>query len=70
MNDYDRGAFRKLSFDKCARGYTLTGGYDIHRDIVGPVFAFDRIEDLAAWLVEQYAEVPSLDSPVTETGDA
>lgn len=50
----DRGAFSALEFRKCSRGFTLfaTPG----QGMIGDVYAFDRIEDVAGWLVEQYGE--------------
>ena len=56
MTAYDRGAFRSLTFERCARGFTI-GAYSINNDSRA-TFAFDHIEDLAAWLVEQYANPP------------
>lgn len=50
----DRGAFSTLTFNRCARGYTLSVARDFRGDMGGPHFAFDKIEDVAAWLVEQY----------------
>jgi hypothetical protein len=52
--EHDRGAFDILSFKRCARGFTLDAR-EMHRDWHA-TFAFDHIEDLAAWLVEQYAQ--------------
>lgn len=57
--EHDRGAFDRLRFARCVRGFTLTVDSFEDRYIVPPTFAFDRIEDLAAWLVGQYsANVP------------
>jgi hypothetical protein len=53
---FDRGAFNALSFCRCVRGFTLTVNEAASNYLVPPTFAFDRIEDLAAWLVEQYGE--------------
>lgn len=54
----DRGAYDSMTFNRCARGFTLsaTGGYD--RVSSGPHFAFDKVEDVAKWLVEQYGPAP------------
>lgn len=51
----DRGTFNTLTFNRCARGFTLsaTGDYRLG-DRQGPHFAFDKVEDLAKWLVQQY----------------
>lgn len=50
----DRGALSQLNFSRCERGFILTDGGQgmgfLHR-----IWAFDRIEDLAGWLVEQYS---------------
>lgn len=54
---FDRGAFRTLTFEHCVRGFTL-GAYQLERD-ARRTFAFDRIEDLAAWLVDQYSDQPT-----------
>lgn len=42
-----------LRFIRCRRGFLLD---TTHRDFggMGEMFAFDRIEDVGAWLVEQY----------------
>jgi hypothetical protein len=47
----DRGALADLNFAVCDRGFLLRAGSfgEFSR-----VFAFDRIEDLAEWMVEQY----------------
>lgn len=52
----DRGAFGQLTFTRAARGFTLHVS-DYGRQ-GGALFAFDRIEDVAAWLVEQYGPPP------------
>ena len=49
-NQPDRGAHRYLNFHKADRGFTLYTGASNH------TYAFDRIEDLAAWLVAEYGE--------------
>jgi hypothetical protein len=60
--EHDRGAFSQLTFTRCVRGFTLTV-YDMERDSRA-AFAFDRVEDLAAWLVEQYCDLPDDDGCV------
>lgn len=52
MCSFDRGAFAQLTFNRCVRGFTLVA-HSLDRD-ARYTLAFDRIEDLAAWLVEQY----------------
>lgn len=37
----------------CKRGYVAQAGYDAVNDLPGEMFAFDRIEDLAEWMVEK-----------------
>jgi hypothetical protein len=56
MTNYDREAFRSLLFERCARGFTLAA-HNINSD-TRVTFAFEHIEDLAAWLVEQYGDLP------------
>ena len=53
---YDRGAFKNLIFQRCDRGFLLRA--DFHTDTTNALFAFDRVEDVAAWLVEQYRDAP------------
>ncbi len=53
----DRGAHRELTFMRCERGFLLRV-VDLQR-IGGEIFAFDRIEDVGAWLVEQYRDPPA-----------
>jgi hypothetical protein len=53
---FDRGAFRELTFRKCERGFVLSR-YDASND-AKVMFAFDHIQDLADWLVEQYRDPP------------
>lgn len=50
--EYDRGAFDRLRFERCARGFVLFA--DAGPGLIGEMFAFDRVEDVGAWLVEQY----------------
>lgn len=54
--EHDRGAFSELRFQRCERGFILMA--QRHVGELGSMFAFDRIEDLAAWLVGQYREDP------------
>jgi hypothetical protein len=55
----DRGTYATLRFCLCARGYTLdvpnTDGYGRYPPVT---FAFDKIEDVAAWLVAEYGPPP------------
>lgn len=51
---HDRGAFNQLSFVRCERGFILTDSGS-EMGYLRRVWAFDRVEDLAGWLVEQYA---------------
>lgn len=53
----DRGAFSTMTFNRCARGFTLSAS-NTYDKMNGPHFAFDKIEDVAAWLVEQYGPPP------------
>ena len=53
----DRGAFNEITFMRCARGFMLRTCAP-QSGMVAQMFAFDRIEDLAAWLVEQYTSPP------------
>lgn len=53
---HDRGAFADLNFMKCARGFLLSASRG--PGLMGEMFAFDRIEDVGAWLVEQYSNPP------------
>jgi hypothetical protein len=50
--EFDRGTFDTLTFTRCCRGYTLVANRDYGRRTV--TMAFDRIESVACWLVEQY----------------
>lgn len=50
--EFDRGTFDTLTFTRCCRGYTLMANRDYGRRTV--TMAFDRIESVACWLVEQY----------------
>lgn len=51
----DYGSFTTLNFVKCARGFVLVSGQDYGRSgQPHATFAFDRIEDVAQWLVEEY----------------
>jgi hypothetical protein len=52
----DRGAFDELKFNRCARGFVLRATDDYGRRHT--TFAFDRVEDVAKWLVEQYGPLP------------
>lgn len=57
----DRGALDSLTFRRCAKGFVLQGmsnWEEAKQNGMVTTYAFDRIEDLAAWLVEQYG--PSL----------
>jgi hypothetical protein len=54
--DHDRGAHQEVSFMRCARGFLLTTG-NRASGMMGALYAFDRIEDVAAWFVEQYREM-------------
>jgi len=51
----DRGAHSELTFMRCARGFVVRSGSHYSGEI-GVVYAFDHIEDVAAWFVEQYAQ--------------
>jgi hypothetical protein len=62
---HDRGALERLTFQRCIRGFTLSA-YDIQRDD-RTLYAFDRIEDLAAWLVEEYAPASRIEARSDET---
>ena len=48
----DRGAFSELHFIRCARGFVFSAqrepGY------LASMYAFDRVEDAAAWLIAEY----------------
>jgi hypothetical protein len=52
----DRGSYSTLTFARCSRGFTLNAQTDYNRS--QHTFAFDKIEDVAAWLVEQYGPPP------------
>jgi hypothetical protein len=52
----DRGAHCNLNFHRGSLGFTLTASTDYSRR--HEVFAFSKVEDLAAWLVEQYGPPP------------
>jgi hypothetical protein len=52
----DRGAHSNLNFHRGSLGFTLTASTDYSRR--HEVFAFSKVEDLAAWLVEQYGPPP------------
>lgn len=43
---------RDLSFTACERGFIFRSGREYEG--IGKVYAFDRVEDAAAWLVEQF----------------
>lgn len=51
----DRGAHSRLTFDRCARGFTLrtdcSGG-------IPQTYAFDEIETLCDWLRHEYSDRP------------
>lgn len=51
----DRGAFSDISFTRCTRGFILRSG---NYGEMGHVWAFDNIEDVGAWFVEQYSPAP------------
>lgn len=44
-----------LTFEQCARGFVLREGGGEHGRFP-VIYAFDRIDDLADWLVEKYAD--------------
>jgi len=52
----DRGTHNAVRFERCARGFVLVGGEE--RGMLGTMYAFDHIEDVAAWFVEQYRAMP------------
>lgn len=69
-----------LHFHACARGFTLQTLPSLGEGM-GETYAFDRIEDLATWLVTTYGESKTYrwewswatrpcDAPVRETPDA
>ena len=61
---FDRGSQSELQFRRCERGFMLVagaGGGDY-----GTFFAFDKIEDLAAWLVDQYGHPTEPDDSPTQ----
>jgi hypothetical protein len=45
----------RLEFTKCARGFLVSKSRDGF-GMMSPLYAFDRVEDAAAWIVEQFAE--------------
>lgn len=53
---HDRGAFDTVQVQRCQRGFLISTGGGM--GLMGYLYAFDRIEDAAAWLVEQYANFP------------
>lgn len=53
----DRGVHGEVNFIRCARGFLITTGGP-HSGMLGTLYAFDHIEDVAAWFVEQYANPP------------
>ena len=62
---HDRGAYNEITFMRCERGFVIrTSGME--RGYTGAVYAFDRAEDAAAWIVEQY-RVISDDGPSPPT---
>lgn len=50
----DRGAFSTLEFRRCERGFALFASPGA--GLVGEMYAFDHIADLAKWLVDQYGD--------------
>lgn len=56
---HDRGSFDEISLQRCERGF-LIQCRPMHSGYKTPLYAFDRIEDAAKWLVEQYRETPPL----------
>jgi hypothetical protein len=63
----DRGAHFSVTFTRCARGFILRSGSEYDGSI-GVIYAFDRIEDVGAWFIEQYgnpAEPETRDSEVS-----
>lgn len=49
----NKSTHEALRFRKCRRGYLVA--VDERYGELGDSYAFDRIEDVAAWLVEQYS---------------
>lgn len=48
--------YKNLSFQVCERGFILRDTGREYEIGTGRIFAFEQIEDVAAWLVEQYSE--------------
>lgn len=48
----------KLTLTQCVRGF-LVSEAPSHERMITPMYAFDKIEDVAAWIVEQYSAKPS-----------
>lgn len=48
-----QGPYNSLRFQRCARGFMLFAQAE-YSTSVGQTWAFDSVEDLAMWLIEQY----------------
>ncbi len=48
----DRGAHPVFRFEVCAKGFLITSGSGFGE--IGVQYAFDRIDDVAAWIAYEY----------------
>lgn len=61
----------QVRFQKCERGYLLSaGGHEQYGGGMGVLYAFDTIDAVAAWFIDQYRPDETLDAVISELESA